>query len=231
MPNTQQILTISIPMLLLAGAIYITHRVAAGENQKAPMVFHPYEDNGSNSSPIIVGDGSINVRQFDNLIHEIDGNHAYVSITAHAAALVIDKACPPPTAPEHDMPSGKCTALGQSRTLTAPWNIQLLDSGGKTMGNIGASDSNFPGFILFTTVDSAHTMVGREPDNGGDGEGFVECAQGASKCTAGLAAAIVTLNNGSVSSYPLCNTLTGGQHCLLKIAYCDGATIGAGNCK
>jgi hypothetical protein len=230
MSTSQQILTISIPMLLLAGAVYITHRVDAGEKQTAPMVFHPYEDNGSNSSPIIVGDGSINVRQYDNLIHEIDGNHAYVSLTGHAAALITDKSCSPPTGPEHDTPSKLCTALGAVSTLAAPWNIKLLDSGGNAMGNIGASDSNFPGFIIFSTADSTHTIVGREPDNGGDGEGYVECAQGASKCNAGLASAIVT-QGGTSTNYPLCSNLPNGKHCLLQIAYCDTATIAAKNCK
>jgi hypothetical protein len=98
------------------------------------------------------------------------------------------------------------------------------------MGTIAAADPNFPGFLLFTTVDLAHTMVGREPDNGGDGEGFVECAQGASKCMANLGSAIVRLG-GNGSNIPLCANLQNGQHCMLRIAYCDAATITAGKCQ
>jgi len=228
----QKLLLVTIPMILLAAAVYITHRLESGSPAAGPFVMRPFEDNGGNSSPIIVGDGSVNVRQKDNLIHEIDGNHAYVNLTAHSAASVVDGSCPAPVGMEHDTPWAACNALGGSSTLTAPWNIQLKDANGQVMGNIGAADSNFPSLIMFSTIDTAHTIVGREPDNGspGDGEGFVECAQGASKCKAALASATITYG-GSTVNYPLCGHVPNGKHCILRINYCDASTITGGNCK
>jgi hypothetical protein len=230
----QKIMLITVPMIILGAAVYITSRLAGGPpggKQGITVVLKPMEDNGGNSSPIIVGDGSINVRQFDNLIHEIDNNHAYITETNHTAVSVTYGTCGAPTPPEHDTPWASCTPSGISTSLTAHWNIQLNDSSGNVMGNIGASDPNFKGLIMFSTVDLAHTMVGREPDNGGDGEGFVECAAGASKCTAGLNSATITLNSGSSASTTLCPSVASGSHCILRIRYCNPTAVGDGSCK
>jgi hypothetical protein len=239
----QKFLLITVPMIILVAAVYVTYRSAnsAGylRGSKEAQV-HILQDNGSNSSPVSVGDGSIHVRQFDNLIHEIDSSHAFIDLLSHVAVSVTDGSCP-----QADTYYKKCTLVsGTSIPLYAPWTIQLQDTGGHPMGTLSVTDKSFPQLMIFSTVDTAHTIVGREPDNSdadgrGDGEGFVECAQGASKCygQASLGKAAVTVNgpNPNNNNVPgptgaLCQTLNGG-HCILRIAYCNATAISNGTCN
>jgi hypothetical protein len=235
----QKLMLIAVPMIILAAAVYITHSIDTGSHNQpnGPIIFNMLEDNGSSSSPIIVGDGSIHVRQYENLIHELDGNHAYISMDQHTAIQVTDGSCQ-----NKNTPSADCTITNSPTPLFAPWTIQLNDKNGKSLGTLGTPDGNFPGLILFSTADANHTIVGREPDKHdshgkrGDGGGFLECSQDASNCSANAtfySAAVIA--NGSPGATPsLCQSLPSGSdgnpHCILKIAYCTPGAVSDKSC-
>lgn len=214
-------LFIAVPLIIVAAAVYLPG-CNTGPAQKAqPDKSHGGKDTGGSSdSPIIVGDGSVHVRQHDGLIHLLsnDMNHAYVNLDGHVAVKVTDGACRNPNAAWASCNPGSSTAL------KAPWRIEFFDSANanQAVGSLTAADEYFPAFVIFATAGSASTLTpiadnvsGGTP---GDGAGVAACSQGGAHCT-GLGSARLMLNNGAAANIPLCQNL-GGRHCIVKISYC-----------
>jgi hypothetical protein len=180
----------------------------------APKSMLMLEPGGPDSSPIIITDGSVHVRQKDGGVTQLDLNHGVINFKNHRAVDVKSGPCPVPTS------TGNCV-FGVAQPLTAPWTIQLKDSGGNIVGTLSAPDQT--GLILFSAADSTHTLALEDDNpsgsNPGDGEGFVECGA-SSSCTASLASAVITLNSGTSANTPLPCTNPGTQKCTLKLRYC-----------
>jgi hypothetical protein len=239
---TQKITLIAVPMILLGAAIYITNSIANRSGYRAGYdrgrgEFHVLEETGSSDSPIIVGNGSVHVRQKEGKIHQVDGANAVVDLLGHVAVSVSDYSC----AKDNSTASvdANCTLISTTK-LAAPWQIQLQRANGsKVVGTIGTliqANGDFPGLLAFSAIPAEHPhTISSDPDNGGDGTGFKEdCAQ----CTSdhapmpNLSSASIT-NNGPNPTVPkaLCSGISSGQNCMLKISYCDASAIATGNCS
>jgi hypothetical protein len=209
--------------LIVTSGCGLLHSSDQSGNGKVRILEPP----GDSSSPIIVGDGSIHIRQHDYAVHLADLEHAGISLLSHQAVDVAfvrcnaghgqdgtdASQCTKPT------PKNSVTLLGKS------WNLQVTDSNNSHLVNLSNPDPNFPGFILVSVGDANSSVMGTEPEDNGDGVGLqVKCKQGATNCAGNLASAVVTANG--VSSTLQCPNPDGNKICTIRLRYCTVDTAG-----
>src|SRR5579883_217403 len=127
MPFHQKLVLTVVPAILIGLAVLITFKIAspAGYNRgRLETQFQMLEETGNPDSPIIVGNGSIYVRNKEGKFHQVDGSAtgAVIDLALHIAFQVEDGAC------QHDnsQASGDCNfPAGSVTRLIAPWQIEL----------------------------------------------------------------------------------------------------------
>ncbi len=232
MTFTQKLLIITVPLLVLAVATYETYSMANGagyQRGKKDGQVHTEEDSGSGDSPIIVGNGSIHIRQSDSLIHQQDNTNVLIDLVNHQAVRVRGYSCVKDNS-KTAKAKATCTFVIEA-PLKSPWKIELRDGGAggslmATLKTVIQANADWPALLALSTVDASHAIGPQEGDNGdgsgrGDGFGFPESS-------ARFDSAIVTSSGGGTPNTQLCQNKP-SQYCLLKISYCDVNTLPA-NC-
>ena len=231
MTFTEKLLLMIAPMMVLAIAAYITYSLADGagyQRGKRESGIRIFEDSGSGDSPIIVGNGTIHIRQWDSLIHQQDSTSVLVDLINHQAVRVRGYSCAKDNS-KTSKANSNCTYITES-PLSSPWKIELRDGGAAgalmaTMKTVIQANADWPALLALTAVDANHPFGPKEGDNGGGGRGD---GYGYPESPAKFDSAIVTYTGGATPNVQLCQNQP-NQYCLLKISYCN-ATIPIGSC-
>jgi len=233
-------------------------RAASAAPTNKPVSKTVRQPTGSDGSPIIISDGSLHLRQWDNAAYALDIQHLYINLGDHRVDQIEVGTCDTGGDKGYHSAAGanvknKCTfVLANTYLVPGRWLLQVLDSSGTAIESLGAVDTN--GMVAASVSNTSYVLNGEldNQDDGnkrGDGEGWtVACSPPSSassgSCTDPKAANVVLTLMDQVDQHgqPLpptqvtvpCSSSIAADGtpvtCTIRIRYCRNGKIGTKDC-
>jgi hypothetical protein len=198
--------------------------VALAAGVGAYLLIPPHFNHGgigpldSDSSPIIISDGSVHIRHKKKITPGGDARHASIDISKHDSEDIVISNC----APGHSSDMSDCKRSSDAQPPQAGlvgkvWTLTVMDKAGQTVATLTNDTQDHATVSLTSAYDLAP-----ENSNGSDPAGLVECADDSCR----LGAAVLEVRGGNKYTMDCPTDDQDGRKCTIRVRYCSG-----GSCK